>query len=152
MLGQNGIREEINKLIRIYFDAKEHYRLAAKRATGDQQAKLTALVEDREAFHIQMQELITRMNVEMSDNGTVWEDFKRDWERLRGAVAGDGLATALKMAQESDKSAIDQADRLIHAGVPEPLDNLLKRQLDQIKKDQQQLAGWIDATTQPQPA
>ncbi|HEY0009856.1 MAG TPA: PA2169 family four-helix-bundle protein [Tepidisphaeraceae bacterium] len=149
MLGQHGIKDEINKLIRFYFDSKEHFRLAAKRATGEQQAELTALCEDREAFHIQLQELVTRMNVEMSDNGSVGADLKRDWERLRGAFGGEGLQSALKLAQESETSAIAQADRILQAGVPDQLNRLIQSHVTKMRATQDRLGPMLDAQTQP---
>lgn len=135
MLAQHGIRNEINKLVRYYFDAKEDYRLAAKRSKDDPTRcdELGKLCEQREFFHSELQEIETQMDVEQSDNGHVGADFKRDWERLRGSIGGNGLEAALKLAHASDSHAIQQAEHLLEIGLPEPLQSTIRRQLGELR-------------------
>ena len=134
MLGQHGIRDEINKLIRFYFDAKEDYRLAAKRATDDDvRNRLDGLCNDRWEFHRELQEAVTKLAVEMSDNGTVSADFKRDWERLRGSIGGHGFDSALQLAAQSDANALQQAERLLHVGLPPSLMTIIERQVPALR-------------------
>jgi uncharacterized protein (TIGR02284 family) len=140
MLGQHGLRDEINKLIRFYFDAKEDYRLAARRATDEQQgALLSNLCNAREKFHLEQQDIITKLKVEMSDNGTVAADLKRDWEKLRGTVAGNGLEAALKLAHESETRAMEQAEFLLKIGVPAELSEAIHGQLREIRDARAQI-------------
>jgi hypothetical protein len=135
MLAQHGIRDEINKLVRFYFDAKEDYRLACKRAPDpDLQQKLDHYCRQRERMHKEVQEIETQLNVEMSDNGHVGADFKRDWERLRGSVVGHGLEAAMKLAHTSDTHAIDQATRLVEAGLPEPLQATIQKHVGELRQ------------------
>lgn len=150
MLAQHGIRNEINLLVRYYFDAKEDYRLAAKRSKDDQQRcdELGKLCEQREFFHSELQEIETQMDVEQSDNGHVGADFKRDWERLRGSIAGNGLEAAFKLAHTSDTHAIQQAERLLEIGLPEPLQSTIRRQLGELR----QAVRWLDGVLSPQTA
>jgi uncharacterized protein (TIGR02284 family) len=142
MLGQHGIRDEINKLIRFYFDGKEDYRLAAKRATdAEKRNRLEELCGERELFHHELQEAVTRLAVEMSDNGTMTADLKRDWERLRGSVGGDGLDAALQLAARSDAHALLQAERLAEAGLPPTLQTIVERHVTALRKATSELSG-----------
>jgi uncharacterized protein (TIGR02284 family) len=144
MLGQHGLRDEINKLIRFYFDSKEDYRLAAKRATDPQeQALLSKLCTNREHFHLELQDIITKLKVEGSDNGTVMADLKRDWERLRGSIAGHGLEAALKLAQQSETRAMEQAEQLLKVGVPAELSEAIHGQLQEIREARTQIDSML---------
>src|ERR1700744_8319 len=114
MYGQGGSRDDINKLIRFYFDAKEDYRLAAGRATEPSvRDELQGLCDRREQFHMQLQDEVTRHGVEMSDNGTAKAGLKGDWERLRGPVAGHKFEAALKLADTSEANAAKTAEALL---------------------------------------
>ncbi len=146
MIGQSGIRNEINVLVRYYFDAKEDYRLAGGRAPDkDQKEALFHECQVRERMHKELQEIETAMNVEMSDNGHVSADYKRDWERLRGAVAGNGLEAALKLAHQSDSHAVEQAERLTKAGLPEPLQSTIEKHLGELRQALRRLEEWTAA-------
>ncbi|MDB5327170.1 MAG: hypothetical protein JWM57_2739 [Phycisphaerales bacterium] len=135
MWAQGGSRDVINKVIRFYFDAKEDYRLAAKRAgTPECRSELEKLVDQREAFHMQLQQEVTRHGIEMSDNGTAAADFKRDWERLRGSVAGHGFDAALKLADQSDGHALEQIGILTSRDLPADLKGLLDKQSDALRE------------------
>lgn len=149
MLAQHGIRDEINKLVRYYFDAKEDYRLAAKRAPDpDLQEKLDHFCAQRERMHKEVQEIETQLNVEMSDNGHVGADFKRDWERLRGSVVGHGLEAAMKLAHTSDTHALNQASHLTEVGLPEPLQSVLKTHQGELEQALRELDGMERAEHQ----
>ena len=140
MLAQHGIRDEINKLVRFYFDAKEDYRLAAKRAPDpDLQRTLDHSCRQRERMHMEVQEIETQLNVEMSDNGHVGADFKRDWERLRGTIVGHGLEAAMKLAHASDTHALEQATRLVDVGLPEPLQATIQKHIGELRLAIQEL-------------
>jgi uncharacterized protein (TIGR02284 family) len=140
MLGQHGLRDEINKLIRFYFDAKEDYRLASRRATDEQQrVALSNLCNAREKFHLELQDIITKLKVEMSDNGTVMADLKRDWEKVRGTLGGNGLEAALKLAHESETRAMEQAEFLLKVGVPAELSEAIHGQLREIREARSQI-------------
>lgn len=135
MWAQGGSRDVLNKLIRYYFDAKEDFRLAAKRAADtDCRTELDRLVDEREKFHLQLQQELSRYSVEPSDNGTGAADFKRDWERLRGSVAGHGLDAALKLADQSDAHALEQIGILIARDLPPELRTLLDRHADALRE------------------
>ncbi|MGC4033289.1 MAG: PA2169 family four-helix-bundle protein [Tepidisphaeraceae bacterium] len=135
MYAQGGSRDVINKVIRYYFDAKEDYRLAAKRApTGEIRQELERLVIDREKFHMQLQHEITRHGVEMSDNGTAAADLKRDWERLRGSIAGHGFDAALKLGDQSDAHALEQIGLLATRDLPAELRAILDRHADELRQ------------------
>jgi uncharacterized protein (TIGR02284 family) len=149
MLAQHGIRDEINKLVRYYFDGKEDYRLAAKRAPDpDLQEKLAHYCSQRERMHKEVQELETQMNVEMSDNGHVGADFKRDWERLRGSVVGHGLEAAMKLAHTSDTHALNQATQLTEVGLPEPLQSTLQKHVGELRQALRELESMEQAEHQ----
>ncbi len=144
MLGQTGIRDEINKLVRYYFDAKEDYRLAAGRAPDpDLKDRLDHLCLQRERMHKEIQEIETNLNVEMSDNGHVSADFKRDWERLRGGIAGHGLEAAFELAHLADTRAVEQADRLTAAGLPEPLQATIHKHKAELEEAVKSLERWM---------
>lgn len=135
MFAQGGSREVINKIIRYYYDAKEDYRLAAKRAGKPEcRAELDKMVDQREAFHLQLQQEVTRHGIEMSDNGTAAADFKRDWERLRGSVAGHGFDAAMKLADQSDGHALEQIGILAARDLPAELRALLDKQADALRE------------------
>jgi uncharacterized protein (TIGR02284 family) len=135
MIGQTGILDEINKLIRLYFDAKEDYRLAGGRAGDDPklQERLYHLCQVRERQHKELQEIITQMNVEMSDNGHVGADFKREWERLRGSITGHGLANALQLARKSDVRAVELSRALLNTTIPDPLKSTIATHVQEIE-------------------
>ncbi len=149
MIGQTGITNEINVLVRYYFDGKEDYRLASARAPDkDQKDALAHECQVRERMHQELQEIETTMNVEMSDNGHVSSDYKRDWERLRGSIAGNGLEAALKLAHAADTHAITQAERLVQAGLPEPLQSTIQKHLGELRSAVRQLDIWTSAEHQ----
>jgi hypothetical protein len=64
----------------------------------------------------------------------VGADFKRDWERLRGSFAGDGLEAALRLARNSDAHAVAQAERLLEYGLPERLQSAIRDQHVELKQ------------------
>lgn len=134
MFGQGGSRDVINKIIRFYFDAKEDYRLAAKRAPSEEcRSTLDSLVDEREAFHKHLQEAVTHHGIEMSDNGTTAADLKRDWERVRGSVAGNGFEAAMKLADQSDAHALEQIGILTARDLPADLREILDNQSDALR-------------------
>lgn len=135
MWAQGGSRDILNKLIRYYFDAKEDFRLAANRSedTGCR-SELDRLVDEREEFHKQLQQELSRYEVEPSDNGTGMADLKRDWERVRGGVAGHGLEAALKLADQSDAHALEQIGLLVSRDLPGELRTLLDRHSDGLRQ------------------
>ena len=136
MFAQNEVGTEVNKLISHYFDAKEDYRLAASRSPDEAtKTRLDDCVKHREAFHMQLQQMISEAGKEMSDNGTVAADLKRDWERLRGGVTGDGFKTAIDLAQKSDANAIDVIDSLLRHKLRESFDTLLRQQRGRLSAD-----------------
>lgn len=144
MLAQHGIRDEINKLVRYYFDAKEDYRLACQRAPDpDVRKKLDSRCRQRERMHMEIQEIETQLNVEMSDNGHVSADFKREWERLRGSVVGFGLEAAMKLAKTSDTHAREQALRLVEIGLPEPLQSTIRKHITELDESLNELESLI---------
>ncbi|HEX8324367.1 MAG TPA: DUF2383 domain-containing protein [Tepidisphaeraceae bacterium] len=134
MFAQGGSRDVINKIIRYYYDAKEDYRLAANRAGADDcRQELEKLVDQREQFHMQLQQEVTRHGIEMSDNGTAAADFKRDWERLRGTVAGHGFDAAMKLADQSDAHALEQIGMLTSRDLPPTLKSMLESHADALR-------------------
>lgn len=143
MMGQEGQREGINKLVRYYFDAKEDYRLAAKRSDDPKlRDELTGLCDRREQFQVQLQQEVTRQGIEMSDNGTLAADFKRDWERVRGSVAGHGFEAALKLACKSEQHAIDTIELLLEGGdLPPTINAMISRQVVELKQAHARCVG-----------
>jgi uncharacterized protein (TIGR02284 family) len=134
MIGQEGTRDLINRLVRYYFDAKEDYRLAAKRAMDPKvRDELQGVVDRREQFQVQLQQEVTRQGIEMSDNGTVGADFKRDWERVRGSIAGHGYESALGLAAKSEKHAIDTIEQLQQGTLPPTISAMIGRHLVEIR-------------------
>ena len=135
MWAQGGTRDVLNKIIRFYFDAKEDYRLAAGRATVESvRTELDKMVDDRQAFHMQLQGVMAHYGVEPSDNGTAGADFKRDWERLRGAVAGHGFEHALQFADTSDGSALAEIATLLSRDLPADVREMLERHSDTLRQ------------------
>lgn len=147
MYAQGGSRDVINKIIRYYFDAKEDFRLAANRApTDDIRQELERLVDQREKFHMQVQQEVTRHGVEMSDNGTTAADFKRDWERLRGSVAGNGFDAALKLGDQSDGHALEQIGLLVSRDLPAELRAILDRHADELRQTRTRVHEMTSST------
>lgn len=143
MFGQSGINNEINLLVRYYFDGKEDYRLAAKRSPDPQvKEALDHLCQQRQRMHQEIQEIETQLDVEMSDNGHVGADLKRDWERLRGSVLGHGLESALHLAKLSDTHALEQANRLTRADLPEPLAQTIQKHIGELNEALTQVEMW----------
>ncbi|MBC7785663.1 MAG: DUF2383 domain-containing protein [Burkholderiales bacterium] len=152
MIAQEGIRDELNKVVRYYYDAKEDYRLAAKRASDKAQVDLFAdLCARRERYHHELQLAETTLGIEMSDNGHVGADFKRDWERVRGAVAGHGLEAALQLAHTSDLHAANQIDALLAFGVTGNVGTILRSHLQEIRPALAQVESAL-ATLKARPA
>ncbi len=143
MIGQTGINNEINLLVRYYFDGKEDYRLAAKRAPDPQmKEQLDHLCKQRERMHQEIQELETQLDVEMSDNGHVGADLKRDWERLRGSILGHGLESALHLARLSDTHALEQAARLVNPKLDATLVEMIQKHVAELREGLRQVAEW----------
>ena len=135
MIGHEGMRESINKLIRFYFDAKEDYRLAAKRGEDPKiRDELQGMCDRREQFQVQLQQEVTRQGIEVSDNGTMVADFKRDWERVRGNLAGHGYEAALLLAAKSEQHAIDTIVQLQEGQLPPTILAMIGRQLGELKQ------------------
>lgn len=145
MFGQRQLQEEINKIIRFLFDAKEDYRLACKRGPDDLKPELTEKINKREQMHMQLQQALTVLSGESSDNGTVMADFKRDWERVRGAVVGHGFEAALKLADKSDEHAIEHITILLRMTMTDALKALLKNQLHELQSSQGRVAELLSA-------
>ena len=148
MFGQHPLQEDINKLIRHYFDAKEDYRLACKRAAKELQPELTEKINKRESMHMQMQQALTVLSGEPSDNGTVAADFKRDWERLRGTVSGHAFEAALKLAEQSDASALDLAEDLLRRTMTDNLKALIQSHVEELRESQARV-GQLLTTAAP---
>jgi uncharacterized protein (TIGR02284 family) len=139
MFAQDDLGTLVNQLIRHYFDAKEDYRLAASRATQEQvKVQLTECVNEREAFHMALQQLISEADKEMSDNGTMAADLKRDWERLRGSVAGDGFESALNLAHKSDANAAETAQKILSHKPHDRLRLLIAEQHEKLSRQKKQ--------------
>ena len=147
MWAQGGSRDILNKIVRYYFDAKEDFRLAAHRSGGDQRTELDKLVDEREQFHMQLQESLSRFGVEPSDNGTGAADMKRDWERVRGAVAGHGLDHALQLANQSDGHALQQIGLLLDRDLPPEVKQLLEQHSDAIRAARTKVHEWCKDCT-----
>ena len=142
MWAQGGSREVLNKIVRYYFDAKEDFRLAAHRAEGDLRTSLDKLVDEREAFHLELQQELSRYGVEPSDNGTTPADFKRDWERVRGAVAGHGLDHALQLASQSEGHALEQLGILLDRDLPPEIRATLEKHGDALRATRSKIHEW----------
>ena len=142
MWAQGGSREVLNKIIRYYFDAKEDFRLAAHRADGDVRTNLDKLVDEREQFHLQLQQTLSRYGVEPSDNGTTPADFKRDWERVRGAVGGHGLDHALQLANTSEGHALQEIGVLLDRDLPPEVRTLLEQHADAMRATRTKIHEW----------
>ena len=148
MFGQGGSRDDINKLIRFYFDSKEDYRLAGNRSTDPViRDELQGLCDRRQQFHMQLQDEVTKHGVEMSDNGTTMADFKRDWERMRGPLAGHGYEAALKLADASEANASQVAEALLARDLPPTIRMMIERHHTEIRQSR----GRIKELLSPEP-
>lgn len=135
MVGQQGLRELVNTLVRYYFDAKEDYRMAAARCTDPKvRDELQGACDRREQFQVQLQQEVTRQGIEVSDNGNIGADFKRDWERLRGNLAGHGYEAALNLAAASEQNAIETIELLQQGQLPPTILAMTGRQLGELKQ------------------
>ncbi|MGN6726848.1 MAG: PA2169 family four-helix-bundle protein [Tepidisphaeraceae bacterium] len=144
MFGQGGSRDDINKLIRFYFDAKEDFRLAASRSPDPAwRDELQGLCDRREQFHLQLQDEVTRHGVEMSDNGTAKADLKRDWERLRGPLAGHKFEAALKLADKSECHAAETAEALLARDLPPTIRMMIERHFGEIRQARARIAEML---------
>ncbi len=145
MVGQRQLQEEVNKIIRFYFDAKEDYRLACNRASEDLKPELTGKIDRREQMHMQLQQALTVLSGEASDNGTVLADFKRDWERVRGGVAGHGFESAIKLADQSDAHAIEHITSLMRHTMTDNMRALLQDHLAELNQSQSRVHEMLAA-------
>lgn len=143
MFGQRQLQEGINRIIRFLFDAKEDYRLACKRGPDHLKPALTAKIEKRESMHMQLQQALTVLSGEPSDNGTVAADFKRDWERLRGTIARHGFESALRLAEQSDTKAAEQIREMLRLTMTDALRALLKDHLHELTESAGNIQEWI---------
>ncbi len=150
MIGQDGIRNELNKVVRFYYDSKEDYRLACTRATDPAiRAEMDKECKVRERYHHELQEAETMLGVDMSDNGHVGADFKRDWERVRGAIAGNGLEAAMQLARASDRHAIEQIEALLTVHLTRSLADVLRAHLPHLRDSVARLEAHL-GKKQPQ--
>lgn len=135
------------RLVAALRDAAHGWRVAADELDGELAATMRETARRREEFAVELSNVVSGRSGQVTDGGTMSGHLLTWWLQIRALTARDTSRAVLKVCESGSRALLAEYRHALESSLPDPIHEIVVRQLDEIESTSRWLATELEAHT-----